>query len=194
MRKQSKLATIGLAAVITGAVAVGAISVTAASGDSATAAARRANAKYHDISTATHDGYGLFKDANGIACIDMPGMGAMGVHYVKGAIVGDGAVDALAPEALVYAPDHGHLRLAALEYVVFQSDWDKNHSSPPSLFGHPFSLTASPNRFGLPPYYSLHAWLYKKNPAGTFAPWNPRVSCASTHDRHGDMEDMPGMG
>ena len=29
----------------------------------------------------------------------------------------------------------------------------------------------------LPAYYSLHAWLYKKNPSGLLAPWNPQVSC-----------------
>jgi len=193
MKKPTRKTTIGVAAVVSAGVAIGAMSVTAASGDSATAAARRANARYHDIATATHDGYGLLKDANGIECIDMPGMGAMGVHYVKGAIVGDGVVDALTPEALVYAPEDGHLRLAALEYVVFQADWDKSHGAPPSLFGHTFSLTASPNRYGLPPFYALHAWLYKKNPAGTFAPWNPKVSCAP-EDGHGDMQGMPGMG
>ena len=32
---------------------------------------------------------------------------------------------------------------------------------------------------GLDAYYSLHAWLYKSNPIGTFAPWNPNVSCPS---------------
>jgi hypothetical protein len=37
--------------------------------------ARRATAKYHDLGTAERAGYGLFTDASGVACIDMPGMG-----------------------------------------------------------------------------------------------------------------------
>jgi len=33
------------------------------------------------------------------------------------------------------------------------------------------------NRYGLPPFYELHAWLWKHNPAGMFDDWNPRVVC-----------------
>jgi hypothetical protein len=183
-----------LATVITAGLAVGVVSASPASGGTATAAARRATAKYRNLATASAAGYGILKDVNGISCIDMPGMGAMGVHYVKGALVGDGAVDPLTPEALVYAPEDGHLHLAALEYVVFQADWDAHHSAAPSLFGQTFSLTTSPNRYGLPAFYALHAWLFAKNPAGTFAPWNPRVSCAADDDATDPMAEMPGMG
>jgi hypothetical protein len=108
-------------------------------------------------------------------------MGAMGIHYAKGSLVGDGAVDPLTPEAVIYEPrSHGRLRLVAVEYVVLKADWDANpdNTSPPSLFGHEFNFTPSPNRFGLPPFYSLHVWLYKHNPSGTFSMWNPTVSCA----------------
>ena len=39
----------------------------------------------------------------------------------------------------------------------------------------------------MPIHYDLHVWLYRQNPAGIFARWNPRVSCptpaaASTSD------------
>jgi len=51
----------------------------------------------------------------------MPPIGAMGVHYVNGTLVGTPAVLLRHPEALVNAPEHGHLRLAALEYVVLKS-------------------------------------------------------------------------
>jgi len=85
------------------------------------------------------------------------------------------------PEALVYAPEkNGRMKLAALEYVVIKSAWDETHSGPPSLFGHTFNLTLSPNRFGLPAFYSLHAWIWKANSAGMFVPWNPKVSCAGS--------------
>jgi hypothetical protein len=141
---------------------------------------RHATAKFRNLDVAQAAGYGQLVDLDGIACIDMPGQGAMGVHYVKGPLVEDGRITPLRPEALVYGPDaNGRLRLVAVEYVVFQSAWDAQHRRPPSLFGRRFDFTASPNRFGLPAFYSLHAWVWKRNPAGTFAMWNPRVSCAT---------------
>ena len=142
------------------------------------AVARAGTASFHDVAAAT--GYGLFTDAAGIACIDKPGVGTMGVHYVKGALVGDASVNAATPEALVYEPTRdGGLRLVAVEYVVFQEAWDATHASEPSLFGQPFEATGADNRYGLPPYYSLHAWIWKHNPSGMFEDWNPRVSCAN---------------
>jgi hypothetical protein len=146
---------------------------------------KHATATYQDLSVAQAAGYGLLVDASGIACIDMPGMGAMGIHYVKGSLVGDGAVDPLTPEAVVYEPDAaGRLHLGALEYVVLQDAWDARHNSAPSLFGQQFNFTPSGNRYGLPPFYSLHAWVWKHNPAGTFAMWNPRVSCTPGDQHH----------
>jgi hypothetical protein len=38
-------------------------------------------------------------------------------------------------------------------------------------------LTPADNRFGLPAFYSLHVWVWKHNPKGTFEPWNPQVHC-----------------
>ena len=61
----------------------------AASGDTV-ANARNATAIYNDPSAAVASGYDLLTDASGIACIDLPGTGAMGVHYVKGALVQSG--------------------------------------------------------------------------------------------------------
>jgi len=105
-------------------------------------------------------------------------MGGMGVHYVKGANVDDPAEVASRPEAVVYEPDrHGHLHLVALEYLVPKAAWDKSHRDPPSLFGQPFMLNPVPNRFLPVAFYSLHVWLYKANPSGLFAMWNPQVHC-----------------
>jgi hypothetical protein len=142
------------------------------------ASLRQATAKYHNIAVAEHNDYALLTDAQGIACIDMPGMGGMGIHWANTTLVGDPAIIANQPEALVYAPDRdGTLRLAAVEYVVIKSAWDTTHATPPNLFGHTFNLTDEPNRFGLPAFYSLHVWAWKHNPAGTFEMWNPRVTC-----------------
>jgi hypothetical protein len=130
------------------------------------------------LDRAQRAGYALFTDQKGIACIDMPGMGGMGVHFVKGAEVANANERNLHPEALVYRLDeNGKLRLAAVEYVVLASAWDATHSSPPSLYGHTFNFTKAGNRYGLPDYYSLHVWLWYHNPAGTFSMWNPRITC-----------------
>ena len=161
---------------------------------SVTNPARSSTAKYSSLTGAKKAGYSILADNAGITCIAEPQMGAMGVHYVKGDLVKDPAIDAKQPEALVYAPDrHGGLQLAALEYVVIKSDWDANQPQPPSLgvgsrdtaappmlFGHEFNFTDAPNRYGLPPFYSLHAWVWKDNPAGTFEMWNPNVHCNET--------------
>jgi hypothetical protein len=135
--------------------------------------------KFLDVHGAESAHYAKLLDAAGIACIDMPGQGAMGIHYVNGTFVKDTVLDPARPEAAVYEPQaNGQLRLVALEYIVFQDAWDAKYSSPPKLFGQTFMFTPSPNRFGIPAFYSLHAWLWKANPAGTFAMWNPSVTCA----------------
>jgi hypothetical protein len=158
--------------------------------------AEQATTRYQNLAAAKHDGYGIFHDLNGITCIadtgmggmdgmdgmdgmgGMEGMGGMGVHYVKGANVDDSAELPSRPEAVVYEPDrHGHLHLVALEYLVPQAAWDKTHHDPPSLFGQPFMFNPVPNRFLPVAFYSLHVWLYKANPSGLFAMWNPQVHC-----------------
>jgi hypothetical protein len=144
-------------------------------------AAKNATTQFKSVTLAKKAGYGLLKDKNGISCIAMdamPGMGAMGVHYAKPALVGDGKLDVDTPEALVYQPRAGgKLSLAALEYVVLKKDWDKKYNNRPVMFGHTFNLTLAGNRFGLPAFYSLHVWLFKKNPSGQFSMWNPLVKC-----------------
>jgi hypothetical protein len=161
-------------------LATGAAAANHDSGHESLEAVRDATNRYHILSVAEAHGYALLKDKNGIACIANPGIGAMGVHYVDGDLVSSGKVDARKPQAVVYEPaENGHLRLVAVEYVVFQQQWDATHHAPPMLFGQRFMLTPEGNRFGLPAFYSLHAWIWKHNPSGMFSMWNPRVSCAT---------------
>jgi len=174
------LVALGTAAVAAACLALAAAIAVAALGGGSTEPVKAVTAKFHDLATAKQSGYGLLKDKHGIACIamdSMPGMGAMGIHYAKPKLVGDGRIDPLTPEALVYAPTNGTLSLAAVEYVVLKKDWAAKHAARPALFGHRFNFTPAGNRFGLPAYYSLHAWIWKHNPAGEFAMWNPEVSC-----------------
>jgi hypothetical protein len=156
--------------------------------------ARDATAAFTNQAAAQAAGYDLLTDADGLACIDMPGQGAMGVHYVKGALVQAGTIDAARPQAVVYEvqPD-GHLGLVALEYVVLQAAWDGAHPAPPELFGEKFTLTPAGNRYGLPAFYALHAWIWKHNPSGMFSSWNPLVGCGGAPSGNAATEDDPDM-
>jgi hypothetical protein len=179
-----------LALVVVGGTAVllSGQTITAGNDHSATALTKPATGRYHDLDKALADGYGLFPDAAGIRCIDNQPVGGMGVHYVNlglvfdtvnGQLVPNTDLDPTHPEALVYAPNSaGKLTLAALEYIVFKDAWEAaGHLQPPAMFGRQFDFTNSPNRYGIPPFYSLHAWLWTPNSSGDLAPWNPRVSC-----------------
>jgi hypothetical protein len=138
--------------------------------------AKPATARFHDVDKAIAAGYSFrLPELSGKTCISEPGQGAMGVHMVNTSLL-DSTIDPTAPEALVYEPKaDGRLKLVALEYVVFQSAW--SGPTPPRLFGRDFDFVGSPNRYGLPPFYALHAWIWKPNPSGMLYAWNPRVEC-----------------
>jgi hypothetical protein len=111
-------------------------------------------------------------------CVSGPEEGAMGIHYVNATLVGDGVLDAARPEALVFEPrNNGQPQLVAVEYIVLAEQWNASNEHPPVLHGQHFHFVSAPNRAGLPAYYELHVWAWKRNPHGTFADWNPRVSC-----------------
>jgi hypothetical protein len=143
--------------------------------------AKDATDRFHNTDVARTAGYtATVADTTGNVCIAEPGVGGMGVHLLNPNLL-DTTIDPGKPEALVYRPQkNGALRLAALEYIVFKQAWEDEkgvNAAAPSLFGRPFLLTPAPNRFGIPSFYALHAWAWKKNPTGTFRPWNPRVRC-----------------
>ena len=119
-----------------------------------------ATAKYHQLGRALADGYGKF-----YICTDnnTPGVGAMGQHYVNGDLVADPHLDPLHPEVLVYEPmPNGTSRLVALEYVVLQADWHAAFgNTTPRLFGQELEAIPAGNRYGLPPFFELHVWLWK---------------------------------
>jgi len=113
-----------------------------------------------------------------LGCVSGPEQGAMGVHFVNFALV-DGKLEAKAPEALIYEVKDGRARLVGVEYIVPVDAWHPTEGEPPVpvLEGQVFHFNESPNRFGLPAFYELHVWAWRDNPNGTFADWNPRVSC-----------------
>ena len=142
--------------------------------------ARAATAQFHQLEAATAAGYGiLVRDLAGLTCIDNPGVGVMGIHYANGLALGDAVLNPAKPEALVYQPQpNGNPRLVAAEYIVFQGAWlEAGNTARPTLFGQPLKLIPMGNRYGLPPFYEIHAWIWKHNPDGMFKDWNPDGTC-----------------
>lgn len=137
--------------------------------------ARNATADFRDIEAAEAAGYTVkVADLAGIECIQSA-EGTMGIHMLNPSLL-DGEIDEAKPELLVYEPGFkGRMKLVALEYLVFKSDW--KGASPPALFGQEFGLTPAGNRYGLPDFYALHAWIFRNNPSGALAPYNPKVDC-----------------
>ena len=151
---------------------------------SQTAVASQATARFHDLDKARAAGYTFeLPDVYRETCIvDLaaPSAGAMGVHMVNLGLLDDTTLDPAAPEVLVYERrNNGTLKLVGLEYVVFKAAWEAEHgfgAAAPILFGVPFESNSGA-RYGLPPFYALHAWIWKPNPSGLLQPWNPNVSC-----------------
>jgi hypothetical protein len=84
----------------------------------------------------------------------------MGQHYADPATFGDGILDPVDPEALVYENVGNRLRLVAVEWVS---------TVPGEVLGIPLHLNES---LGV---YVLHAWIWKDNPAGMLEDFNRRV-------------------
>ena len=134
---------------------------------------REVTERFQDVAAAEAAGYQLQ-----FGCVSGDDFGAMGLHYVNGPLVADGEIDAARPEIIIYeARSGGRLKLLGADYLVLADAWNARHSAPPQLMGQAFHLFDSPNRFGLPPFYTLHVWAWKENPNGTFVNWHPDVTC-----------------
>jgi hypothetical protein len=135
---------------------------------------RRATDRYSDVKVAQAEGYALQ-----FGCVSGSDDGAMGLHYVNGALVGKGELDVNHPQIVIYEPlPNGDLKLIGADFLVIADDWNKKHpEGPPELMGQLFHLFESPNRFGLPAFYTLHVWAWKDNPRGAYVNWHPDVSC-----------------
>ena len=134
---------------------------------------RQATVRFRDVAAAEAENYHLL-----FGCVSGPDAGAMGLHYVNMELVGDPAIDPTRPEIVIYEPtSHGRPRLTGADFLVLAADWDKTHTQAPELNGQLFHYFEAPNRFGLPPFYTLHVWAWKDSPTGTFVNWNHNVSC-----------------
>jgi hypothetical protein len=134
---------------------------------------REATERFRDVAAAEAEGYQLL-----FGCVSGPDSGAMGLHYVNLALVADGELDPTRPEIVIYEPGpNGRRRLIGADYLVFAEAWDKKGIGTPQLMGQLLHLFESPNRFGLPAFYTLHVWAWKDNPTGMFVNWHSKVSC-----------------
>lgn len=179
IRRRSRRQVVVFAIALASLFVMAGSAIVMGAGQASIADVRAATQKFHSVAAAEAAGYGPFY----LCTDDNNGAGAMGQHYVNGALVGDPAIDPLTPEAVIYEPmPGGGYRLVGVEYVVFQDAWDATHSAPPSLFGRTFKLVLGGNRYGLPPFYQLHVWLWRPNPSGIFNDWNPKVTCRGNGD------------
>src|ERR1700722_18145161 len=120
---------------------------------------RAATKQFINVNNAGPAGY-----SPAFGCVSGPDHGAMGIHYVNGPLVADGRIDARTPEALIYEPVGKARRLVGVEYIVDSATWLAAHDNvPPQLEGQAFQLIASPNRFGLNPFFELHVWAWREN-------------------------------
>ncbi|CAN5663931.1 hypothetical protein BH23GEM6_BH23GEM6_27550 [soil metagenome] len=98
--------------------------------------------------------------------------GAQGYHYAITDRI-NGSASLLEPEILMYERQkNGRMRLVGVEYIVPMS----MAPAPPTLLGQEFHANTA---LGL---YALHVWLWRHNPVGMFADWNPKVSCEHAPD------------
>lgn len=154
----TRISALGLAAFFLTAPAVQASNGT---DESALAGVRAATAPFHDLDAARRANYLPL-----LACFDLPGVGGMGQHYVNTSLL-DANIDPTQPEALVYEVDGSRLQLVAVEYIVPWQSWVS--LTPPQLYGQSFTSVTSLH------LWALHAWIWRPNPLGIFANYNPSV-------------------
>lgn len=153
------------------AAAKGGNAVSAGHGAGLLKAVHAGVARFHSQTQAEKAGY-----VSTVDCVQVPGLGAMGVHYVNQGLI-DPVFDAMQPEALLYLPqENGQPRLVGVEYIVI------NVGQPrPSFDGHPMDIGGVPILTQRQvPHWSLHVWVNAENPNGTFTPFNPTLSCPAT--------------
>jgi hypothetical protein len=167
---------------------------------------RKATERFRDVQVALAEGY-LRDPADLCDTAEMMGrpaaLGAMGIHFFRPDLLGitappnprvDGNgthTDFLKPGILIYEPQaDGSLELVAVENLVFQKAWhEAGHEGPPAFHGVVWDTMADDPATEIDeahmfePHYDRHVWIYRENPNGVFAPFNPNVTCR--HHRGG---------
>ena len=165
---------------------------------------RALTSRFQDVNVALAEGY-LRDPGNLCDTAEMMGapakLGAMGIHFFRPDLLGisgppnprvDGTgthTDFRKPAILIYEPQaDGSLKLVAVENLVFQKAWHAaGNKGRPRFQGVEYDsmqddpATRSDEAHMFEPHYDRHVWLYRDNPNGMFAQYNPNVSCKA-HD------------
>jgi hypothetical protein len=171
-----------------------------ASGEPTLAAVRAATERFRDVTVALADGY-VRDPLNLCDTAEMMGrpaeLGAMGIHFFRPDLLGITAppnprvngtgvhTDFLKPSILIYEPQaDSSLELVAVENLVFARAWEAaGHNVPPSFHGVAYDTmvddpgTPVDEAHLFEPHHDRHVWIYRTNPAGVFAQFNPAVTC-----------------
>jgi hypothetical protein len=128
---------------------------------------RQVTSGFQDFNTASNAGW----SAQITPCMTDPGgAGGMGFHYGNVGLI-NGTATVENPQLLLYEPEsNGRLRLVAVEYIIPYS-FHPRSAAPPRLFNQDFQQVDAFQLWG------LHAWVWRDNPSGIFAAWNPQVNC-----------------
>jgi hypothetical protein len=186
-------------AVIGSAAAAALLSGKAAPGEPSLDHVRTATDRFRDVDVALAEGY--VPDPTGM-CVtaEMEGLpaeaGAMGIHYMRPDLLQITAIeprvdgtgthtDFTRPAILIYEPQaDGSLELVAVENLVFKRAWHAaGNAAPPAFHGVPYDhmeddpATELDEAHGFEAHYDRHVWIYRENPNGVFAPFNPAVTC-----------------
>lgn len=126
---------------------------------------RAATAAFKSLDEAAAAGYAL----DAVHFVDNAPVGAMGYHHQNDALLDD-RIELERPEMLVYERlPNGEYRLNGVEYIVPLSAWTSE--KPPTVMGQ--ALKRAPS-LGI---WYRHVWVWRDNPSGLFADWNPLVKC-----------------
>jgi hypothetical protein len=164
------------------------------------AAVRAATERFRDVNVALADGY-VRDPMNVCDAAEMMGkpasLGVMGIHFFRPDLLGitgppnprvSGTgmhTDFTKPSILIYEPQaDGSLQLVAVENLVFIKAWEQaGNTAPPSFQGVPYDrmvddpATEIDEAHMFEPHYDRHVWLYRDNPNGVFAQFNPNATC-----------------
>ena len=207
MKDSRNLVCAGLAALSLSAALVAGVAATsnaqpaAKANEPTLAEVRQASERFRDIKVAVAEGY--IRDPMNLcetaALMGRPAaLGAMGVHYFRPDLLGITAppspringngihTDFLKPSILIYEPQaDGSMQLVAVENLVFAAAWRAaGHKEPPTFHGVKWDLmvddpkTKVDEAHMFEPHFDRHVWIYRDNPNGMFAQFNPAVSCA----------------
>lgn len=191
------------------AIAGGPAVSSSASSEPSLAAVRAATERFQDVSVALAEGY-VRDPLNLCDTAEMMGrpaeLGAMGIHFFRPDLLGiagppnprvDGTgvhTDFLNPSILIYEPQaDGSLELVAVENLVFARAWKgAGHDAPPAFHGVTYDTmlddlsTPADEAHLFEPHHDRHVWIYRTNPNGVFAPFNPVVTCE--HHQNGERK------